>query len=283
MYTYTCKQCGVTFSRKNRRDNPFCSNACYHLWTRRGEELTCPVCGTKHFKAPSVTNRVFCSRTCYDKSRAPDLVIKICPRCGKAFSVNAKIADRYTVCSKACRLATRRYNTCPRCGKLFLNSERRYGRVYCSEECRRPPVEISCKECGRRFRICPGESDSRLFCSYACWRRYNGETSIEAAVRQTLTNLGISFVQEAPIGRYCIDFLLADLRIAMEVDGSYWHRPDVQPRDARKDAFLESYGWRVCRIGEHEIRTTADLSRLIAERLTTLADVHIDPLQPTLF
>jgi very-short-patch-repair endonuclease len=54
------------------------------------------------------------------------------------------------------------------------------------------------------------------------------------------------------MGRYSVDFLLRDQRIALEVDGAYWHRN--LDRDARKTAWLRRHAWRVVRISEASVR-----------------------------
>lgn len=49
------------------------------------------------------------------------------------------------------------------------------------------------------------------------------------------------------VGRYCIDIalLIGDIRIAIEYDAQHWHDAD---KDAKRDAFLISQGWRILRV-----------------------------------
>ena len=247
---------------------------------RRGEYRTCAYCGEQFYAPPARVkrNEQFCSRACYEAARAPKMVEKVCPVCGKTFSVSATIANRYTVCSRECRTASTKYQVCERCGKPFV-AEKRLNRHYCSEECRRPPFIKNCATCDKEFRYFPGDID-RMFCSFACYRRFRGENGLERIVRSTLDILSIGYIQEAKMGRYSIDFLLADLRIALEVDGTYWHRDPK--RDARKMAYLEAHGWAVCRITDLEIEHAKHLDRLIAERLQAMSSRQIPTLQPSL-
>lgn len=260
-HKHICTQCGKEFDRETiTKGNAFCSRACYDVF-RTPAPILCKTCNQPLTGAQRAARRGFCSRACYDASR--EKVQKMCPTCGKAFYVPASMVDRYTVCSRACRLADTEYATCEVCGKRFTVAKGR-SRHHCSEECRRPPVYADCKTCGTTFRMIPGDTD-RQFCSMACYRRHRGENRLEKRVRVSLDAMGIEYVQEAKMGRYSIDFALPHDRIALEVDGAYWHR-DAK-KDARKERYLSDYGWRVVRLPERDIETAADLPALITSRL----------------
>ena len=112
-------------------------------------ERTCPGCGV--IFRPGKRERkikIHCSRACYEASRK---VAKTCPACGNDFAVNASIAHRYNVCSNACKTADTIYVNCGRCGQRF-RAEKHLNRQFCSEECRRPPVYVTCKTCNADFR-----------------------------------------------------------------------------------------------------------------------------------
>lgn len=233
---------------------------------RSGEFLTCPQCGKDFYLPRSRYDRGerYCSLQC---GKAARRVSKVCPVCGKAFEVSISTADRYTVCSWECRKRSLHYVICERCGRTFETSETRYERHFCSENCRRPPNIIICLSCGKPFRTVPSNT-YRRFCSFACYRSFVGETLLEQRMRETLDDLRISYVQEASVGRYSVDFLLPDLRVALEVDGLYWHQDAI--RDARKTKYLESYGWKVCRISDFDMAETNQLDRLLLKRLSML-------------
>lgn len=86
----------------------------------------------------------------------------------------------------------------------------------------------------------------------ACYRRYRGETTLERQVREELELRGVTFVQEGKVGRYSVDFLLTRERLALEVDGTYWHRDPA--RDQRKGMFLILNGWDVVRLSDKDIK-----------------------------
>jgi very-short-patch-repair endonuclease len=85
-------------------------------------------------------------------------------------------------------------------------------------------------------------------------------------VRAALDGLGLDFEQEYKFGRWSIDFALPSQRIAIEVDGDYWHKRTVE-RDARRDGHLTAAGWRVVRLPELAIQEAIDVSALVYARI----------------
>lgn len=204
-------------------------------------------------------NQRFCSDKCYRVASSPALESKLCPVCNEYFEVSRAHSDRYTVCSYKCRVANS-YGHCLACGKAMTTKK---GTVkYCSEACRRPPVYESCKHCGKRFRRIP--SVDRSFCQFICYRKYKGETSLEATVRVALEELGLDFEQEVKVGRFFADFVLRDEKIIIEADGTYWHEPE---KDRRRDHALEKYGWITIRLPEHEVNKSNDVMNYVISKL----------------
>lgn len=285
MPTVTCKQCGNSFDKPRnwieRTGSDYCSTDCYHADTRNGRLVECPTCGKKTYKSNGQINqgRRFCSRSCYESSRKAKMVTKVCYTCGKEFTVKASIAHRYTVCNWECRCTSLGTYTCERCGEEFASSESRWKPKYCSETCYRPPHYINCRNCGDKFRVQPADED-RQFCSFSCYRRFNGETLPERSVRRTLDAMGIEYIPEAQMGRYSVDFLLTEEKIALEVDGVYWHQNKA--RDRRKDKFLRNRGYHVCRVTDKEIEDATHLDRFLSDRFQEVSGVELTPLQPSL-
>jgi very-short-patch-repair endonuclease len=104
---------------------------------------------------------------------------------------------------------------------------------------------------------------------------------LEKSIRQILDGAGIRYIQEAPIGRYSVDFLLPDLRIALEVDGVYWHQDGA--RDKRKTVFLERKGWAVARVTDSELDESNNPTALVLRRLQTVANLNVPSLPPSFF
>jgi DNA mismatch endonuclease (patch repair protein) len=123
------------------------------------------------------------------------------------------------------------------------------------------------------------------------------DTQPELRVRRALHALGVRFLVDAPVPgtsrRRRADVLLRGARIAVYVDGCFWHScPDHQhlpranrewwmrkldsivERDIDTDAAVHAVGWWPLRIWEHEDATEA------AERIALLADARRDRRQP---
>lgn len=186
---------------------------------KKGRELPCPTCGKMLYRSLSCIdgNRRYCSRTCYDVDHN---IVKICHVCKHLFQVPKGIADRFTRCSRMCGTIERRYTfLCRGCGKFSTSQEKRW---------------------------------EQKFCSLSCVRRTKHETTPEIMVKQILGKLGVRFIQEFKLGRYSIDFAIPDKKIAIEVDGEYWHRN--KERDMRKNEYIISQqGWSLIRLSESEV------------------------------
>lgn len=91
------------------------------------------------------------------------------------------------------------------------------------------------------------------------------ETNPERILREILTELGLDFLQESPLGFYTVDFLLPEKRIVLQADGDYWHsnpllfsKPSPIQRkrirlDASCDSYLRNNGYRVLRFWESDL------------------------------
>lgn len=103
-------------------------------------------------------------------------------------------------------------------------------------------------------------------------------TKPHAILEAALIGAGMPVRREYPIGFYHIDEAIPDEKLAIEIDGCYWHgctecgfegTPKMRALDKRKSSYLGSLGWRLIRIRACEIK--ADLDRCVirvqAERL----------------
>jgi very-short-patch-repair endonuclease len=79
-------------------------------------------------------------------------------------------------------------------------------------------------------------------------------TSVEKPIAQILQESNITFSHNHRIGKYFVDFLILE-NCVIECDGKYWHRirSDASQKEAVKDTYLRSQGYRVFRFTEDEI------------------------------
>ncbi len=71
------------------------------------------------------------------------------------------------------------------------------------------------------------------------WRRLSGSKT------------GFAFRRQLVIGEHIVDFACTKVRLVVEVDGGY-HEPRARP-DAARDRALNSLGWQVLRISDHDV------------------------------
>jgi very-short-patch-repair endonuclease len=86
--------------------------------------------------------------------------------------------------------------------------------------------------------------------------RKNKQTSIEKAIQKEFDSLGLIYeIQYTGIPPWVIDFAFPDHRLAIEIDGVYWHSlKNVKEKDARKDKDLTNKGWQIIHFTGDEIR-----------------------------
>jgi very-short-patch-repair endonuclease len=90
----------------------------------------------------------------------------------------------------------------------------------------------------------------------------------ETVLWKALRKPDLGFRRQVPIGRYVADFACLAARFVIEVDGGVHALPDVQLRDAIRDAWLKSEGYRVFRFGNE--RVLEDLDGVMAAIRTLL-------------
>ena len=66
---------------------------------------------------------------------------------------------------------------------------------------------------------------------------------------------GAGFRRQTPIGPYIIDFVSHTKKIVIEIDGGQHFEAAQAARDAKRDAFLTSRGFRVLRFSNHDVMT----------------------------
>lgn len=196
-------------------------------------EKICVNCGKPYFVGVSsvIETSRFCSHSCkssytvkkMNEENRVDWAEKTCPQCGKQYSVKPSHKDRNSYCSKKCMDAARmrRTNfTCPNCGKEFT---RRNSHV----------------------------RSENSFCSLKCFLQYR-PTGLERKVQAGLTERGIQFVSEYPVGPFSIDIFIPSSNLAIECDGNYWHERRAS-KDAVRDRYITKCGITVIRFPEDEI------------------------------
>lgn len=272
--THICDYCGKSFERRageTRTKHFFCTHQCYAKFRKTITVTECRRCG-KPFM-PTANGRPFCSVKCYrDDQREHGRINIKCADCGEMFSCKKTESKSRSRCPDCVIKKRNGFHSgdveikCKRCGKKFFYKRsdiaRGLNRHYCSEICRRPLKTTVCKNCGKEFRT--GPASAKIFCSFSCYRKFNGETRPETITRKALDKLGLPYFQEHQVSTYSIDFLLYSCNVALEIDGVYWHD---EAKDIKKTNFLRKKGFNVVRITDTEISGAHDVCCLILDRI----------------
>jgi len=70
--------------------------------------------------------------------------------------------------------------------------------------------------------------------------------------------LGVGFRRQTPIGPYIVDFVSHSAMVVIEVDGGQHFDDAYEARDARRDKFLRSKGFRVLRFSNYDVMTNLE-------------------------
>ncbi len=92
------------------------------------------------------------------------------------------------------------------------------------------------------------------------------------------------FRRQVPLGRYIVDFVCFAPRLILELDGGQHNDAKAKAYDAERTRFLESEGFRVVRVWNHEVFVDSDaVAELIWRRLHEAAESKGDlPLTPSM-
>jgi very-short-patch-repair endonuclease len=94
------------------------------------------------------------------------------------------------------------------------------------------------------------DPEYRKMCSRNTVLGQNGrESKPEKALKESLRDLGyFGFSEQFAFDRFSIDLVFEDVKLAIEVDGEYWHSLEKnKERDAIKNRMLADCGWNLMR------------------------------------
>jgi very-short-patch-repair endonuclease len=104
------------------------------------------------------------------------------------------------------------------------------------------------------------------------------DPEFRAVVEAALIEAGVQgMCREFSIGYYRVDEAIPDKKVAIEIDGCYWHgcskcgfpgHPDTLALDVRKSTYLVNRGWKIIRIPEHRVKE--DLQKVVQEVVEVL-------------
>lgn len=228
-----CKHCNkhfLNFPYLIRKTN-YCSLKCYWTKTNKKQLRICKICNQQFYiKAYLIRNGFgfYCSMKCWFSIFEKQRVLIKCKECGKERSVYRSVYVKHPkFCSKKC-----------------------------SDDSKRDSVIMVCKNCKKEFDLprCQLNRGRGSFCTWECYKKYRGESSLELLVRKQLEGINEPFQQETRVGKFRADFYLPNRNLVIECDGEYWHlNQKIKLRDQRKDKLLAKLGYNILRLRGQEI------------------------------
>lgn len=219
----------------------------------------------------------------------------------KAMAANPVCGE---ACKKARRerRAKKIETTCATCGTAIVLSGRaglqqaRKGRGYCSTECskeyRRRISAVTLAATNRRFASARMKAANPMHSEVIrervsdALKAMGHRPPIQGGNGRGLAPMEMRLLNALPLdwtpnhvvrtnmrrstgypGSYKLDLAYPEMKIAIEVDGSSHCALANKEKDAKKQAFLESLGWRVLRFTNAEVRT--DLDRCVRTILSS--------------
>lgn len=228
-----CVNCNKQFLNKPYliRKTNYCSLKCYWSGTNRKQLRVCKICAKDFYAKANLIKKGFgfyCSMKCwFNLFRKQRKIIK-CKQCQKERSVYTSVyLKNPKFCSKKC-----------------------------SDESKIDNIFRICQNCNKSFKITrSGLKRGRgHFCTWECYKKYKGESSLELLVRLQLEKLNEPFQQELRFGKFRADFFLPKRNLIIECDGEYWHLdPKIVLRDKRKDKLFQKLGYIILRLTGQDI------------------------------
>jgi len=86
----------------------------------------------------------------------------------------------------------------------------------------------------------------------------DGERKLWSELREFRRWYGVHVRKQAPVGPYFPDFVVHEHRLVIEVDGEHHFTSEGLVRDVKRDAWLESIGYRVLRFNTGELSESFD-------------------------
>jgi len=114
----------------------------------------------------------------------------------------------------------------------------------------------------------------------AARRMRKAPTAAEARLWQALRRLEPKphFRRQAPIGAYVADFVCHRARLVVEVDGGVHRLPEAAARDADREAWFASRGYRTLRISNDQV--FGDMSSVLEQIISALGADTPTPTPP---
>jgi very-short-patch-repair endonuclease len=152
--------------------------------------------------------------------------------------------------------------TCKDCRTELVRQTREEGNAVDTDK-KQKKLEVAVKRISKVTDIAPYDDAIRLVKKYL-YRRGWYQSTEEIMVALELIRRGIKAHHQVRIFEYCVDFILSDMKVALEIDGKIYHGKDnLKYQSIRDEAIIYKLGegWEMIRITTDNINQ--NVTRLI--------------------
>lgn len=114
-------------------------------------------------------------------------------------------------------------------------------------------------------------TDAKTFARSLRWNATDAERLLWKQLRRRRVD-GFRFRRQRPFGPYVCDFTCLEARLVVELDGS--QHLEQADRDARRDDFMRSHGYRVMRFWNGDVASNTD--EVLETIFAALHDAEMD-------
>lgn len=229
-----CLNCGKDIT--DTQNPKFCSNSCAASYNNK-------ICKSRYSEVSSNKKRI----SMYNKiiSKPNFMCIKDAINNGLIIVLNEYNIDSNVYLDKIINIDRYPIKICPICGKQFSLKINKKGDISRSESCCK-----ECESILRSKRCKQSITQVIDSHKHKGWRLINGSSYAEIYWSEVLDNHNIPYIREYHIQRYRLDFFIEvnGYKIDLEIDGKQHKWPDIAERDKRRNQFLEDNGFIVYRV-----------------------------------
>lgn len=250
LHYVSCMECGARLASVSSKHTQYCSGLTLQAYTVKHPE-----------------SRVYSQLSTQRKAKSPLQRERQSETLRARFQTEAGQVTRQQISEAAKRLQASGYKEQATEHLRHINAERRLSRSLAMQEAW---AEGSLREVTGKWR----EENYEFVRNSAKSARDQIKSKVtkpHLILKDALVAAGFGdFQTEYSLGYYHIDEALPSLKVAVEMDGCYWHgctlcgHPGLKENhalDKRKTSFLKNEGWVVLRIPEHEVYS--DLSQCV--------------------
>ncbi len=159
----------------------------------------------------------------------------------------------------------------------FILEQPYFGANFEAKKAERKKYEFICKSCGRKFKACIPFSKEKVLACPDCYNPKTSTSSIEIEIYEFIKNIYKGKIERQNreiLSPRELDLYFPDLKLAIEVDGYYWHNDSLRTFEKYKDC--NKLGIRLISIYDIEWKENKEFTKAFLKAQLGLYDKEIN-------